>query len=329
MKFIVAFCCCFSTLSLLACSSTATQTAQPLIPVQTAHPGAISLLKAQVKPEAPKSKFNINSSPKIRPSASYKSDLIQRGILSIELGDLAIALECANALWRSLEEERARSSDADLSVPTLRNSALLLALAQARTSRNVDTSLLEKILRTNPNWEPAYVVLASILIDRGAYFLAERTTSAALDRVENPSAVIFSLHASALRAQNKTNDAHRTIARATRLFPNETILMHWQALFEYDNGKLDKACELFERAFQKEHAHESLTHNQAVCLSRAGRWDEAVTVIKQALAEFPQSSRIRLLGGTILRKSGDTAGAEQAWRGFLDLSPDNDKRLAI
>jgi Flp pilus assembly protein TadD len=318
-------------ISIVACTTTEQEQLIPTAPASSFQERERAALKNRPYAPVKNSKLDINAALKaqVRSPSSYKENLVNEGILAISSGNLALALERANTLWRSLDEERLRSADADLTTPDIRNAALLLALAQARSSRSPDTSLLERIIRANPLWEPAYVVHASLLVERGAFLLAERTTLAILDRIETPSAVVFSLHATSLRAQKKSTEAKKIIARALRAFPEDPLYLHWKGILEYDDGHLAAACALFAEAYQKQQNNETLIHNHAVCLSRGGRWEEAATFAKMSLSQFPQSLELRLLAGTILKRSGDFAGAESAWRGFLDLAPETDKRRVI
>jgi tetratricopeptide (TPR) repeat protein len=314
-----------------ACTSTEQKPLIPTAPASSFQERESAALKNRPYAPVKNSKLDINAALKaqLRSPSSYKENLVNEGILAISLGNLPLALERANALWRSLDEERLRSADADLTSPEIRNAALLLALAQARSSRSPDTSLLERIIRANPLWEPAYVVHASLLVERGAFLLAERTTLAILDRIDTPSAIVFSLHATALRAQQKSSEARKVIARAHRAFPEDPLFRHWKGIFEYDDGHLEAACALFNQAYQVRQNDETLMHNHGVCLSRAGRWEEAASFAKMAISQFPLSPELRLLAGTVLKRGEDFAGAESAWRGFLDLAPENDKRRVI
>ncbi len=257
---------------------------------------------------------------KTKSPEDYRAELIASGLKALEHGDIARALEQSYILWRELDAERSRSPDIDLQNPVFRDPALLLALAQSESTQGTNTNLIELLVRSNPQWEPGYIVLLNAHLKRGAFRLAEKVSRTAADRIDTPSPALLSLHAKSLYAQNKISQALKITEAGLAKHSNHPQLAQWQGLLLFAQGRTAEACNRFAMAYKIESSDAALAHNHAVCLTLAGQWDEAISVIKSVLPGNPQDAPLRLLAGTVLRKLGQYEEAKHAWRDYLELN---------
>lgn len=256
-------------------------------------------------------------------SQEFRSNLIAAGLKALEEGNIAQALERSYELWHSLDVERGRSPEMDLKNPTFREPALLLALVQAESSQGNDTALVERIVRLNPTWEPGYLVLSNIYLNRGAYKLTEKVVITGLDRVEKPSPSLYALHTKTLFAQKRADAATKVVDRALTLYANDPRLLQWKATLEYSLGHLEKSCGLFASAMELSSNDPSLLHNHALCLAHTGQLEEAIGVLKPAMNANSNNAPLRLLAGHVLKRLGKHSEARIVWRDYLDLASAN------
>jgi tetratricopeptide (TPR) repeat protein len=249
----------------------------------------------------------------------YRTEIVAAGLKSLEQGDIAKALEQSYILWRGLDAERSRSPEVNLQNPTFRDPALLLALAQTESTQGSDTNLIELLVRSNPTWEPGYIVLLNAHFKRSSHTLAEKVSRTAIDRIEAPSPTLLSLRAKSLHARNKTAQALKVVEAALRKYPNHPQLVQWQGFLYFAQGRTEDSCFKFANAYKAGGADAVLTHNHAVCLTQSGQWDEAISVIKSALPNNPQDAPLRLIAGTVLKKLGHYEEARQVWHDYLEL----------
>ncbi len=264
-----------------------------------------------------------------RLAINYRDEVIADGLKALDEGDIARALERSYTLWHALDVERSRSQEINLSLATFRNPALLLALAQAESSHGKDTTLAEKIVHSNPKWEPGYIVLGHIYLKRHSLEIAEKVTRTAFDRIESPTPSLIALRTKALQALGRNGEAMRVVNLGLEKYPNNVRLIQWQGLLEFSHGDLDKSCALFAKAFENSQADAVLTHNHAICLTQSGRLEEALGVLRSVLLENPQSASLRLLTGIVLKKLGNYAEARLVWREYLDLSEADDPQREV
>ncbi len=296
-------------------SSTLDERAQAM---QSAH--ANNKKNSPKNPESPAQESFV-SAPAL--PTNMQNELIADGLKALEQGDTARALERAYSLWQSLDIERSRSPETDLQKPVFRNPALLLALAQAESSQGADTSLAERLVRVNPQWEPAYIVLANAHMRRGAFLLAEKVTRAGFDRIENTSPSFLALRIKSLYSAGRKEQAMRLATTSLTAHPTHSRLLQWKGTLLFLNQKNAEACALFEKAFSASQPDAPLSHNHAVCLTQTAQLEEALSVLKAAMATHPQHAPLRLLAGTVLKKLGKNDDARIAWREYLNLNDTN------
>ena len=94
-----------------------------------------------------------------------------------------------------------------------------------------------------------------------------------------------------------------------------------QAIAARDQGRLDQAAALLDRAEQAHPGGVGLLAERAQLLYARGRYPEAFQQIRQAIAAKPNQPDDYLLLGSIFREAGHPQDAHNCYRACLELSP--------
>lgn len=138
---------------------------------------------------------------------------------------------------------------------------------------------------------------------------------------------ILGNHASLLARLGRDGEALEQAEQAVALRPRLTGTLHLIGTLHHRAGQLEAAIAAFHRVLAVDPSHLDARLRLADSLRVAGHWQEAATVCRDGLARIANlddPNRTPLLAnlGTALQSGGDAAGALEAYREALRLSPD-------
>lgn len=138
---------------------------------------------------------------------------------------------------------------------------------------------------------------------------------------------ILGNHASLLARLGRDEEALEQAEQAVALRPRLAGTLHLIGTLHHRAGQQESAIAVFHRVLAVEPGHLDARLRLADSLRVAGHWEEAATVCRDGLARIANPddpARTPLLAnlGAALQSSGDTAGALDAYREALRLSPD-------
>ncbi|MFS2013756.1 tetratricopeptide repeat protein [Azospirillum sp. CT11-132] len=138
---------------------------------------------------------------------------------------------------------------------------------------------------------------------------------------------ILGNHASLLARLGRDKEALEQAEQAVALRPRLTGTLHLIGTLHHRAGQPESAIAAFHRVLAVDPGHLDARLRLADSLRVAGHWQEAATVCRDGLARIANSDdpdRTALLAnlGAALQSGGDTAGALDAYREALRLSPD-------
>ena len=123
------------------------------------------------------------------------------------------------------------------------------------------------------------------------------------------------------------DEAAGVLARAREARPDSLALVRLEAQALLARGSANDAIALLERALP-DHIDEPIAHVAlAGVYSDNGRVDQAVRVLEEAEARFPDSTLIVFQLGALFEQAQRFAEAEQAFRRVLDANPDDAQTL--
>lgn len=179
--------------------------------------------------------------------------------------------------------------------PQYLDARFLLGICYQQT-KQYDEALgaFSKIMETNKNFEPAYIYLASVYMDKGELKKAEEVLGQVLLR--NPCS------AQAIYAQG---------------------------VIAYRRGRLDESIKLWEKSSALDKTLAAAFGNTAVAQYNLGRSGEALLSIQTALRLQPNRVEYSFDLGWILRRLGDLKGAEKAFGEVLKFGKDSPESLMV
>ncbi|KAA0570373.1 class I SAM-dependent methyltransferase [Azospirillum sp. Sh1] len=138
---------------------------------------------------------------------------------------------------------------------------------------------------------------------------------------------ILGNHASLLARLGRDEEALEQAEQAVALRPRLAGTLHLIGTLHHRAGQQESAIAVFHRVLAVDPGHLDARLRLADSLRVAGHWEEAATVCRDGLARIANPddpNRTPLLAnlGAALQSSGDTAGALDAYREALRLSPD-------
>ncbi|SMF43509.1 Tetratricopeptide repeat-containing protein [Azospirillum oryzae] len=138
---------------------------------------------------------------------------------------------------------------------------------------------------------------------------------------------ILGNHASLLARLGRDGEALEQAEQAMALRPRLTGTLHLIGTLHHRAGQLEAAIAAFHRVLAVDPGHLDARLRLADSLRVAGHWQEAATVCRDGLARIANPddpNRTPLLAnlGAALQTGGDAAGALEAYREALRLSPD-------
>lgn len=179
--------------------------------------------------------------------------------------------------------------------PQYLDARFLLGICYQQT-KQYDEALgaFRKIIETNKNFEPAYIYLASVYLDKGELKKAEEVLGQVLLR--NPCS------AQAIYAQG---------------------------VLAYRRGRLDESIKLWEKSSALDKTLAAAFGNTAVAQYNLGRSREALSSIQTALRLQPNKVEYSFNLGWILRRQGDVKGAEKAFGEVLKMGQGSPEALMV
>lgn len=141
-------------------------------------------------------------------------------------------------------------------------------------------------LELDPNSSDTLLTLSRIEMARGAYDRVIDIAEVGRNS-RSPFGVFDAMHARALLAQKKLNEAEAVVARALESLPNDPDLLTVSASANSIRGNTSESERLLRQAVELDPFHRAARRMLAQILRNSGRADEAVSVYQDLLAISP------------------------------------------
>jgi Tfp pilus assembly protein PilF len=128
----------------------------------------------------------------------------------------------------------------------------------------------------------------------------------------------------ALRASKLYKEAALSMRRALNLRPNYPEAWFCLGSLKHDLGILDEAITLYRKVIQVMPKLEAAYVALGVALQESGQVDEAINVLSSVIQLYPNSANAQLTLGNIFYQQNDTYRAENCYRRYEKIAPDND-----
>ncbi len=189
-----------------------------------------------------------------------------------------------------------------------------LSLAQFLGGKNADSlQTCERILRLQPDFSPARILLAFALYMDGEFEEAARIAGAGLS-TPDPSPYLYYLHAAILlKLQSKEYAGMlEDLARAERAIPSCSLCCLTESKIHQQMGNLNASAADLEKAVRLDPTYPDAWYRLASLYDRLGRYDEA----KQARTRFRELKEERTNRETEILRHGflEALGGEETPR---------------
>jgi arylsulfatase A-like enzyme/Tfp pilus assembly protein PilF len=186
--------------------------------------------------------------------------------------------------------------------------------------------IYQEILSTNPEFEYNYVNLARVYthlnkIDEGVTLLEE-----ARQKKPDSFVILSTLAAFYSRAESR-DKAYEVSQAALRLNPQ--YLAGWiiSGMVRFDQGNLEEAAGLFEKALAIEPENKGVRIKYAYSLGALGRIEEAIKVYLKLKEEFPEDAKIYSDLGVVYNAAGSYEKAKENLKKAVELDPSPENYL--
>ena len=143
---------------------------------------------------------------------------------------------------------------------------------------------------------------------------------------ENPPLRTQALHAALHAGDLRSAEAHR--AALSTLQPDSPELAGLEAFLLHRTGRTSEALARLRRAADRSPYYFANYTLLAALWLQAGELAAARDWFEERVQRWPESRVVRAALGQVLRRQGDLAAAEGAWRTVLDAAPDDERALA-
>ncbi len=133
----------------------------------------------------------------------------------------------------------------------------------------------------------------------------------------------WSAQAALLTGAGDLDGAADVLARARAALPDAAALAYDSGVVSAYQGRSDLAIGFFSRALELDPTHRPARENLAGMLASVGRYDAALVVYEQAIADAPQDAELEALRARVLVAAGRTREAVDRLRGWLEAHPDS------
>lgn len=185
-----------------------------------------------------------------------------------------------------------------------------------------------------PGYAPTSIRLADLLLRRGDIDSAERIYRGALEHEPSSAAARFGLARVAME-RHEYAQAIRGFEEVLERQPEGSVVHYHLGLAYRATGDLDRARQELERNRQVELVHpdplidglatldvsREATFNRALEASRLGHRKEAISALRELLAEHPEDAEAHYNLARALSDEGQLSEAERHLRAALDLRP--------
>jgi tetratricopeptide (TPR) repeat protein len=186
-------------------------------------------------------------------------------------------------------------------------------------------------LRKNPSNPYSYLNLITLFVDTGDLDKANQVADRAIAAFPL-DAEPLSMRALIELSQNKTEDAYRDFALAAQLSPGNPEPFFFMALADYRQSRFDEAVKVLKTAIASGIVDSDLHYLLAECLGRIDASDPApvLSELNQAIQIRPNSVSARVLRGERLLDSGHPREAiiDLEIARTIDPNPKRDERNA-
>jgi len=186
--------------------------------------------------------------------------------------------------------------------------------------------IYQEILNINPEFEYNYINLARVYthlnkIDEGISLLEEAR------RRKPDSFVILSTLAAFYSRVNDRDRAFEVSQAALRLNPQHLAGWIISGMVKFDQGNLEEAVRLFEKALEIEPENKIVRIKYAYSLGALGRTEEAIKIYLRLKEEYPEDAKIYSDLGVVYNAVGNYAKAKENLEKAVELDPSPENYL--
>jgi tetratricopeptide (TPR) repeat protein len=206
------------------------------------------------------------------------------------------------------------------------DSVLQIAYIYAQTGKAADAvPLLEKALAEQPGKPELYLYLANAYMDVEKYQQAVDTLSKGFQLAPDRDDLLFSL-AIAYEKQGKRDEMIATLKKTLELKPDHADALNYLGYTYAEKGEnLDEAIRLIKRALLIKPKNGYILDSLAWAYYQKGMLNEALEVMKEAVAKVAEDPVMREHYGDIFQKLAKRDKAKEQWLKSLGLDPKNMK----
>ena len=199
---------------------------------------------------------------------------------------------------------------------------IALMMAGARLAMRLEQldraeSYLRRILERQPGNGEAHVLLARIAARRGDREAVRRELQAAV-KATPPVAQAFSMYGSVLAEETRYEEARPYLERSLELDPENPLALNNLAFVLAELGTdLDRALTLAQKATSLLPDNPDLTDTLALVYIRRRLNDNAITLLRELTAKYPERAAFRYHLGLAYHQNGDREQARREFKAAL------------
>jgi len=265
-------------------------------------------------------------------------DLVARAISSARVKTAVLAAAasavigtCAAATWSNLAYWRGPVEVFQHALHSTNGSyavRYLLADALVETGRPSEAVReLDRVIKANPRFAPAYVALGTIRFKQGKPEQAMRLYHKALDVEPN----LHSAHTAlgfALLSRGRIDEAAAHFGKAIAYAPTSAQAHYGLAAASYSKGDPAAAIDHYKAALRLDPDLAEAHYGLGVALARQGSVNEAIAELQEALRLKPNLAEAHVALASIFHRTGDYTAARRELRRAVELGYKPDPALA-
>lgn len=180
----------------------------------------------------------------------------------------------------------------------------------------------EQCAKINPSSDAVYYQMAQIVLSRGDLVNGKKLVKKAVE-LDQKNIWYLMMLASAYYQEENLDSAIVCYEQAARLYPEKDEIILTLGNLYSENKKYEKADEIFKKLDSKYGINKGSTIGNIRNLIKAGKYDDALSLVQKLLNEYPDEILYNGLMAEIYREKGDSRKAMEVYKGLIERNPDN------